>query len=98
MESENSRNDWSVSVMSWYAVLIWFGASLFSQVAYLAIYGSPYDANMLLDTAGPFAWLLIGIEIVVWAIMAVFIGKKMSNRIQLKRPETPSRDTISPQT
>ena len=98
MESENPRNDWSISVMSWYAVLIWFGASLFSQVAYLAIYGSPYDTNMLLDAAGPFAWLLIGIEIIVWTIMAAFVGKKVSNRIQHKHPETPSIDTISPQT
>ena len=97
MESENSLNDWSVSMMSWYAVLMWFGASLFSQVAYLAIYGTPYDVNMLLDAAGPFAWLLIGIEIVVWVVMAVFIGKKVSNRIQLKRPETPSIDISSPQ-
>ncbi len=98
MESENSRKDWPVSVMCWYAVLIWFGASLFSQVAYLAIYGSPYDANMLIDAAGPFAWLIIGIEILVWVIMAVFIGKKVSNRIQFKRSETQSVDAITPQT
>jgi len=94
MESEKSRQDWSVSVMSWYAVLIWFGASLFSQVAHLAIFGTPYDANLLIEAAGPFSWVLIGIEIVVWIIMVIFVGKKVSNRLQLKRPETPSIDAI----
>ena len=30
--------------------------SLFSQSLYMAFNGTPYDANMLLNSVGPFAW------------------------------------------
>ena len=37
-----------------------FGASLFSQSLYMAFNGTLYDANLLLESAGPFAWIMIG--------------------------------------
>jgi len=98
MESENSREDWPLSTMCWYAVFIWFGASLFSQSVYIAFYGNPYDANIMLEAAGPFAWILIGIELIVWVMIAIFVGGKVSNRLQVKQSETTSSDVILPQT
>jgi hypothetical protein len=97
MENEKQREDWPLSTMCWYAVFIWFGASLFSQSVYIAFYGVPYDANIMLEAAGPFAWLLIGIELVVWVMIAIFVGGKVSNRLQVNQSETTSSDTILPQ-
>ena len=41
----------------WYAVLVWFSASLLSQSLYLAFYREPYDAMVLLKTLGPIYYL-----------------------------------------
>lgn len=97
MENEKPREDWPLSTMCWYAVFIWFGASLFSQSVYIAFYGTPYDANIMLEAAGPLAWILIGIELLVWAMIAIFVGGKVSNRLQVKQSETTSTDAILPQ-
>ena len=70
MSGAEVRVDWAVSTMCWYAVFIWFGASLFSQSLYMAFNGAPYDANMLLNSVGPFAWVVIGFELLVWGFLA----------------------------
>ncbi|MBT4066186.1 MAG: hypothetical protein HOE76_03105 [Euryarchaeota archaeon] len=97
MEREEYREDWALSTISWYAVFVWFGASLFSQVAYLAINGVPYDTNIMLDAAGSFAWIIIGIELLVWGIIACLLIGKFLNRISNDGHEIVSTDTIAPQ-
>jgi len=97
MRSAKKAEDWSVSTMSWYAVFIWFGASLFSQSVYMAFNGQPYDANLMLESAGPFAWVLVAIEVFVWGIVALFFGGKVFNRIQVTSSEISSSDTVAPQ-
>ena len=52
----------------------------------------------MLEAAGPFAWILIGIELIVWVMIAIFVGGKVSNRLQVKQSETTSSDVILPQT
>ena len=94
MRGAKKADDWSVSTMSWYAVFIWFGASLFSQSVYMAFNGQPYDANLMLESAGPFAWVLIAIELFVWAIVAIFFGGKVLNRVQVKGSEMAPADAI----
>ena len=59
--------------------------------------GTPYDANLLLESAGPFAWIMIGIEIVVWGFLALVIGGKVVNRIQVPTQEIASSEQITPQ-
>jgi|TARA_B100001996_G_scaffold380357_1_gene367649 NhaP-type Na+/H+ or K+/H+ antiporter len=98
MDKVNPRNDWALSTICWYAVFVWFGASLFSQTLYMAFNGTPYDANLLLKSAGPFAWIMIGIEIVVWGFLALVIGGKVANRIQVSGKEITSSEQITPQT
>ena len=98
MSMRNQRNDWQLSTICWYAVFVWFGASLFSQTLYMAFNGSPYDANLLLKSAGPFAWIMIGIELVVWGFLVLVIGGKVANRIQAPTQEITSSEQISPQT
>ena len=98
MERHRESQDWAFSTMCWYAVFIWFGASLFSQSLYMAFNGTPYDANLLLKSAGPFAWIVIGVEIIVWAFLAFAIGGKFVNRIHVPTQEIPASEQITPQT
>jgi len=97
MDETVSRDDWALSTICWYAVFVWFGASLFSQTLYMAFNGTPYDANVLLKSAGPFAWVMIGIEIVVWGFLALVIGGKVANRLQVPAQEIASPEQITPQ-
>ena len=97
MEELANREGWSFSTMCWYAVFIWFGASLFSQSLYMALNGTPYEANQLLDSIGPYAWAIIGIEFVVWAFIAFAIGRKVVNRLQVPTHEIATSDQITPQ-
>lgn len=97
MSDDVGREDWAVSTMCWYAVFIWFGASLFSQSLYMAFNGTPYDANILLNSVGPFAWILIGIELFVWGFLALALGGKLVNRFNVPTQEIPSQDNVLPQ-
>ncbi|MGB2478430.1 MAG: hypothetical protein ACPID5_01695 [Candidatus Poseidoniaceae archaeon] len=97
MSDNIGRGDWAFSTMCWYAVFIWFGASLFSQSLYMAFNGSPYDANMLLDSVGPFAWVVIGIELFVWVFLALALGGKFVNRFSVPTQEIASQENVSPQ-
>ncbi len=97
MERNVAGKDWAVSTLCWYAVFIWFGASLFSQSLYMALNGSPYDANMMLDSIGVFAWFVIGVELLVWVFLAFALGGKFVNRLNVPTQEITSPDNISPQ-
>ena len=97
MSGAEVRVDWAVSTMCWYAVFIWFGASLFSQSLYMAFNGAPYDANMLLNSVGPFAWVVIGFELLVWGFLAFAVGGKFVNRFNATTQETASQENVSPQ-
>ena len=97
MSNDVEQRDWAISTMCWYAVFIWFGASLFSQSLYMAFNGTPYNANTLLNSMGPFAWVVIGIELFVWGFLALVIGGKFVNRFSVPAQETPSQENVSPQ-
>lgn len=64
----------------------------------MAFNGSPYDANLLLESAGPYAWIVIGVEVIVWGFLALVIGGKVVNRIQVPTQEITTSDQIAPQT
>lgn len=97
MGETEKQEDWSISTISWYAIFVWFGASLFSQVVYMAFNGMPYDTSLMLAAIGPVAWFIIGIEILAWIFIAIFFSGKVVNRLNVKPHETSSSDTISPQ-
>jgi len=96
MNQNSQRADWSVSTMSWYAILIWFSASLFSQVAHMAIYGIPYDANLMLASLGPYAWIIIGIELLIWGVIALSIVVKVAKRFGIELTKTSSSENGLP--
>ena len=70
---------------------------LCSQSLYMAFNGTPYDANMLLNSVGPFAWVVIGIELLVWGFLAFAIGGKFVNRFNVPTQEITSQESVSPQ-
>ena len=90
MGKTEKQEDWALSTISWYAIFVWFGASLFSQVVYMAFNGMPYDANLMLASAGPIAWIVIGLEVLAWIFIVVFFSGKVVNRLNVKPHETSS--------
>ena len=79
--TENIR-DWPITTMAWYAVLVWFSSSVLSQVAHIAVYGIPYSANSLLLALGPMYWIVVFIEVVMWAVVASLVLLKVTSRKQ----------------
>lgn len=78
---ENERKDWSGATIGWYAIVIWFCANMLSQAVHLGIYGAPYDSHMLLAEFGPFAWILISVEIIFWLAFSASIAVKVTERL-----------------
>jgi hypothetical protein len=85
--SEIEHKDWSSATIGWYAIVIWFCANLLSQAAHIGIYGIPYDSQMLLADLGPFAWILISVEVIIWLVLSVIIAVKATKR--LSKTSTP---------
>ena len=99
MERRKNHNSWDLSVISWYAIMVWFAASLFSQMAYLAINGTPYDVAPMLESLGSFAWVLIIGEIIVWLFLGFYGFAKVARffGINIKINELTSSEMIEPQ-
>lgn len=64
-------DDWPLGNILWFAVLVWFSSSLLSQSAYIAIHGLPYDAVSMLESLGPFYYLVLLLEITIWGGLLV---------------------------
>jgi len=94
---KNAKNDWSASMIGWFAILIWFSASLLSQAAYIASTGMPYEADAMLDSMGSFAWIIIGIEAIAWFMIVALIGSKAVKRHIQRISESHSQETVVPQ-
>lgn len=93
----DSKEDWSASMIGWFAILIWFSASLLSQAAYIASTGMPYEADAMLDSMGSFAWVVIGIEAIAWFMIVALIGSKAVKRHFQRISESHSQETVAPQ-
>lgn len=92
-----TKEDWSASMIGWFAILIWFSASLLSQAAYIASTGMPYEADAMLDSMGYFAWIIIGVEAIAWFMIAALIGSKAVKRHIQRISESHSQETVAPQ-
>jgi len=78
---EYEREDWSGATIGWYAIVIWFCANLLSQAVHMGIYGMPYDSYMLIGQLGPFAWIVISVEIMFWLVVSASIAVKVTKRL-----------------
>ena len=63
--------DWPLGNILWFAVLVWFSSSLLSQSDYIAIHGLPYDAVSMLESLGPFYYVVILLELIFWGGLLV---------------------------
>ena len=68
----------------WFAILIWFSSSLLSQALYIGLHGIPYDAVELFGGIGRAYYLLVGLELLMWVLLAGFSITKMSRRMKIK--------------
>jgi hypothetical protein len=82
MFGNNQQN--STRKLLWFGILVWFSSSLMSQALYMGFYGMPYDAIELLGGVGPVYYLLIIIELSMWALLAALSFSKVMRRVKLK--------------
>jgi hypothetical protein len=89
-KTSESREEWKLGTIFWFAVVVWFSSSLLSQAAYMAFYGVPYDAVALLREFGPLYYVVLIFELLMWAgIASVAImrfAKKMVPKFQSPLP------------
>ncbi len=90
-KNTETRKDWPVGTLLWFAVVIWFSSSLLSQSAYLAINGLPYDAVSMLKSLGPIYYVIIGLEIAMWVGLLTWGGRRLARRREdpVKSPTPP---------
>ena len=81
MENKNlqmdARGQWSLQVLGWLMVASWFCASLLSQAMYMAVNGMPYGPEVLIAKLGVYYWIIAGIEVVIWGLVAILVYSKM---------------------
>jgi len=65
-KTSETREDWKLGTIFWFAVVVWFSSSLLSQAAYMALYGVPYDAITLLKELGPLYYVVLIFELLMW--------------------------------
>tara|TARA_Y100000768_G_C23537814_1_gene477865 strand:+ start:233 stop:514 length:282 start_codon:yes stop_codon:yes gene_type:complete len=75
------KDDWELGTIFWFAVVIWFSASLLSQAVYMAFYGVPYDAIVLLKQFGPLYYAVVVIELFIWAGIASILLLKVARKV-----------------
>ncbi len=82
MAKENVvKDDWELGTIFWYAVVIWFSSSLLSQSVYMAFYGVPYDAVVLLKQFGPLYYAVMIVELFIWAGLASVLLVRVARKI-----------------
>lgn len=77
--------DWPLGNILWFAVLVWFSSSLLSQSAYMAIHGLPYDAVSMLESLGPFYYVVVLLEVAMWGGL-LFMGWIKLSRARRAEP------------
>ena len=70
-----------ITRLAWFLFTIWFCSNLLSQVAYIAVYGLPYDGLSMLAALGPIYYAAIIIELAMWVFIGGFLGKKVINKV-----------------
>ena len=74
------KEDWNLGTIFWFAVVVWFSSSLLSQAVYMAFYGVPYDAIVLLKQFGPLYYAVLIVEMFIWAGLASVLVMKVARK------------------
>ena len=75
------QDDWDLGTIFWYAVVVWFSSSLLSQALYMALYGVPYDAVVLLKQFGPVYYVVFAIELFIWICIGSVVVMKCVRKL-----------------
>ena len=78
------------SIFFW-MVSIWIASNLFSQAVYMGFNGVPYSGIEMIQSLGPWYYVLVAIEVLAWIYVGVHISIKVLRNLQLKAtPQTTS--------
>ncbi|MBT3477483.1 MAG: hypothetical protein HN458_06075 [Euryarchaeota archaeon] len=84
------QDDWDLGTIFWYAVVVWFSSSLLSQALYMALYGVPYDAVVLLKQFGPAYYVVFAIELFIWIGIGSLVVMKFVRKLSSTSPQSMS--------
>tara|TARA_Y100001968_G_C19448568_1_gene766901 strand:- start:5164 stop:5526 length:363 start_codon:yes stop_codon:yes gene_type:complete len=75
------RTSWGKGNILFWMLSTWFGANLLVQAFWMGMYGTPLDANILFASIGPFAWVIVVLEIILWSILLMYAFRHSILRI-----------------
>ncbi len=75
------RSAWGRGNTLFWVLSTWFGANLLVQSYWLGTYGTPLDAKILFEAFGPVAWVIAGLEIILWTLLFVYAFRRTILRI-----------------
>lgn len=64
-----------------FMVMIWSAANLFAQAVYMGFNGVPFDPIAMVESLGKWYYVLLFIEIAVWAYVVMYFGKRLLSRM-----------------
>lgn len=80
----------SSSVLFW-MVSIWIASNLFSQAVYIGFNGTPYSGIEMIQSLGPWYYVVVVFEILAWIIVGIHLSLKVIRNLQVKAtPQTAS--------
>ena len=80
----------SSSLLFW-MVSIWIASNLFSQAIYMGFNGTPYNGIEMIQSLGPWYFVLVALEILAWIFVAIHLSLKVIRNLQIKAmPQTAS--------
>ena len=80
----------SSSLLFW-MVSIWIASNLFSQAVYMGFNGVPYSGIEMIQSLGPWYYVLIGLEIIAWMYVGIHLTIKVVRNLKVKAtPQTTS--------
>ena len=66
---------------------VWIASNLISQFLYIVSHGSPYDGLVLLQSLGPIYYLIVIIELLLWAFAFIFISRNAIKLVNSNKEE-----------
>lgn len=80
----------SSSLLFW-MVSIWIASNLFSQAVYMGFNGTPYSGIEMIQSLGPWYYVVVGFEILAWIFVGIHLSLKVIRNLQVKAtPQTVS--------
>ncbi len=80
----------SSSLLFW-MVSIWIASNLFSQAVYMGFNGTPYSGIEMIQSLGPWYYVVVGFEILAWIFVGIHLSLKVIRNLQVKAtPQTAS--------